>query len=80
MHPPFLPPACLLEPTVCADTPHPHPHPTVPAVELVMGQSHVLNGNEIAIDRATPKEKAALLPGRLRCGRGATWFACKLFF
>lgn len=38
-----------------------------PAVELVMGQTHVLNGNEIAIDRATPKEKTALLPGRLRC-------------
>lgn len=32
-----------------------------------MGQTHVLNGNEIAIDRATPKEKTALLPGRLRC-------------
>ncbi|PRW55937.1 DAZ-associated 1 [Chlorella sorokiniana] len=35
------------------------------SVELVMGQTHVLNGNEIAIDRATPKEKTALLPGRL---------------
>lgn len=33
-----------------------------------MSQTHVLNGNEIAIDRATPKEKVALLPGRLRCG------------
>lgn len=41
----------------------------LPAVELVMGQPHVLNGNEVAIDRATPKEKAALLPGRLRCAR-----------
>ena len=38
------------------------------AVELVMSQTHVLNGNEIAIDRATPKEKTTLLPGRLRCG------------
>lgn len=35
------------------------------AVELVMSQTHVLNGNEIAIDRATPKEKGVLLPGRL---------------
>ena len=35
-----------------------------------MSQTHVLNGNEIAIDRATPKEKTALLPGRLRCGCG----------
>lgn len=35
------------------------------SVELVMSQTHVLNGNEIAIDRATPKEKVALLPGRL---------------
>jgi hypothetical protein len=25
----------------------------------------VLNGNEIAIDRATPKERTSLLPGRL---------------
>lgn len=30
-----------------------------------MSQTHVLNGNEIAIDRATPKEKGVLLPGRL---------------
>lgn len=29
-----------------------------------MSQTHVLNGNEIAIDRATPKERSALLPGR----------------
>lgn len=35
------------------------------SVELVMSQTHVLNGNEIAIDRATPKEKTTLLPGRL---------------
>lgn len=38
-----------------------------------MGQTHVLNGNEIAIDRATPKEKTALLPGRLRCACPAAW-------
>lgn len=35
------------------------------SVERVMANTHVLNGNEIAIDRATPKDKAALLPGRL---------------
>ncbi|PSC71652.1 Dual specificity kinase shkE isoform B [Micractinium conductrix] len=35
------------------------------SVELVMSQTHILNGNEIAIDRATPKEKGVLLPGRL---------------
>lgn len=29
-----------------------------------MSQTHVLNGNEIAIDRATPKERSVLLPGR----------------
>lgn len=35
------------------------------AVERVMASSHILNGNEVAIDRATPKERGALLPGRL---------------
>lgn len=33
-----------------------------------MSQAHVLNGNEVAIDRATPKERTSLLPGRLRWG------------
>jgi len=37
------------------------------SVEDVMAKTHVLNGNEVAIDRATPKERAqgATLPGRL---------------
>ncbi|GAB4820792.1 hypothetical protein N2152v2_007838 [Parachlorella kessleri] len=34
---------------------------TASAVERVMSQTHTLNGNEIAIDRATPKEKSSLL-------------------
>lgn len=34
---------------------------TATAVERVMSQTHTLNGNEIAIDRATPKEKSSLL-------------------
>lgn len=37
------------------------------SVERVMARTHVLNGNEIAIDRATPKDRGgvASLPGRL---------------
>lgn len=37
------------------------------SVEHVMTGTHVLNGNEVAIDRATPKERTqgAMLPGRL---------------
>jgi RNA-binding protein Musashi len=37
------------------------------SVEHVMAGTHVLNGNEVAIDRATPKERTqgATLPGRL---------------
>ncbi|KAK2080552.1 hypothetical protein QBZ16_000405 [Prototheca wickerhamii] len=41
------------------------------SVDAVMARSHVLGGNEVAIDRATPKERgaagagAAALPGRL---------------
>ncbi len=37
------------------------------SVEHVMTGTHVLNGNEVAIDRATPKERTqgATLPGRL---------------
>ncbi|RMZ52765.1 hypothetical protein APUTEX25_000884, partial [Auxenochlorella protothecoides] len=44
------------------------------AVDRVMARSHVLGGNEVAIDRATPKDRgagasaaaaAAMLPGRL---------------
>lgn len=37
------------------------------SVERVMAGTHVLNGNEVALDRATPKERAqgATLPGRL---------------
>lgn len=34
---------------------------TASSVEVVMSQTHTLNGNEIAIDRATPKEKSSLL-------------------
>ncbi|KAL4442951.1 hypothetical protein ABPG77_008442 [Micractinium sp. CCAP 211/92] len=39
------------------------------SVELVMSQTHILNGNEIAIDRATPKERSVLLPGRTSMGQ-----------
>lgn len=37
------------------------------SVERVMAGTHVLNGNEVALDRATPKERAqgTMLPGRL---------------
>ena len=41
---------------------------TPESVEIVMASSHTLNGNEIAIDRATPKDTkgaSGLLPGRL---------------
>lgn len=34
------------------------------SVEAVISQTHVLNGNEIAIDRATPKDRNMPLPGR----------------
>lgn len=34
-----------------------------------MSQTHILNGNEIAIDRATPKERSVLLPGRTSMGQ-----------
>jgi RNA-binding protein Musashi len=43
---------------------------SVDSVERVMAQNHILHGNEIAIDRATPKDKplpgaTGMLPGRL---------------
>ena len=36
------------------------------SVEAVMSTPHSLNGQELAIDRATPKDKVYILPTHLR--------------